>query len=165
MPKHCFSKQMRATEKARKNHEKVTSKNVTSNKKSSEKSAGNLGACAMTTQFLDNKNRTFKILLLWRLPRKTAFLDNFPLCPQGPPPQKRKFYFYCRLANRRLGSITLGPSPLARPYLRYANGTAADSALERLRLNIMADSMSPGGGTAAAAAVPVGPLDHGVVPL
>ena len=27
-----------------------------------------------------------------------TFLDDFPLCPQDPPPQKRKFYFYCRLA-------------------------------------------------------------------
>ena len=30
---------------------------------------------------------------------KTAFFKNdFPLFPQGPPPQKRKFYFYCRRA-------------------------------------------------------------------
>ena len=35
-PKHCFSKQMRATEKPRKSHEKVTSKNVTSNENSSK---------------------------------------------------------------------------------------------------------------------------------
>ena len=35
-PKHCFLKQMRATKKPRKSHEKVTSKNVTSNEKSSE---------------------------------------------------------------------------------------------------------------------------------
>ena len=39
-PKHCFSRQKRATKKAtekpRKSHEKVTSKNATSNEKSSE---------------------------------------------------------------------------------------------------------------------------------
>ena len=53
----------------------------------------------MTTKFLDNKICTFNILLSWRFPRKQAFLDDFPLCPQkAPPPQKRKFYFYCRLA-------------------------------------------------------------------
>ena len=57
-----------------------------------------LGACAMTTKFLDNKISTFKILLSWRFPRKQALLDDFPLCPQAPPPQKRIFYFYCRLA-------------------------------------------------------------------
>ena len=45
-----------------------------------------LGACAMTAKFLDNKICTFKILLLWRFPRKQAFLDDFPLCPRGPPP-------------------------------------------------------------------------------
>ena len=32
-------------------------------------------------------------------PTKNSVLDDFPLCPQGPPPpQNRKFYFYCRLA-------------------------------------------------------------------
>ena len=35
-PKHCFSKEMRATKKPRKSDGKVTSKNVTSNEKSSE---------------------------------------------------------------------------------------------------------------------------------
>ena len=53
----------------------------------------------MTTKFLDNKISTFKILLSWRFLRKTAFFDDLPPCPQGPPPpQKRKIYFYCRLA-------------------------------------------------------------------
>ena len=32
-------------------------------------------------------------------PTKNSILDNFPLCPPAhPPPEKRKFYFYCRLA-------------------------------------------------------------------
>ena len=59
-----------------------------------------LGACAMTTKFLDNKNRTFKILLPWRFPRKTAFWTNFLSAPKPPPPplNKQKNYFYCRLA-------------------------------------------------------------------
>ena len=40
-----------------------------------------IGACAMTTKFLDNKICTFKIVLSWRFPRKTAFWDDFPLLP------------------------------------------------------------------------------------
>ena len=32
-------------------------------------------------------------------PTKKSILDNFPLCPsRPPPPENRKFYFYCRLA-------------------------------------------------------------------
>ena len=42
----------------------------------------------MTTKFLDYKIRTFKILLSWRFPRKTAFSDNSPLCPHAQPPSK-----------------------------------------------------------------------------
>ena len=52
----------------------------------------------MTTKFLDNKICTFKLLLSWRFAQKQVFLDDLPLCPQAPPPQKRKCYFYCRLA-------------------------------------------------------------------
>ena len=40
----------------------------------------------MTTKFLDNKICTFKILLSWRFPRKTAFLDNSPLYPHARTP-------------------------------------------------------------------------------
>ena len=57
-----------------------------------------LGACAMTTKFLDNKIFTFKILLSWRFPRKIAFWTIFLSAPLPTPPEKRKFYFYCRLA-------------------------------------------------------------------
>ena len=53
-----------------------------------------IGACAMTTKFLDNKICTFKILLSWRLPRKTAFLATFPLCPQAPPPLKSANFIF-----------------------------------------------------------------------
>ena len=48
----------------------------------------------MTTKFLDNKICTFKILLSWRFPRKTAFWDDFPVCPQGAPPSKRKTFIF-----------------------------------------------------------------------
>ena len=58
-----------------------------------------IGACAMTTKFLENKICTFETLLSWRFPRKTAFLDDFPLCPKAPPSKTNaNFYFYCRLA-------------------------------------------------------------------
>ena len=36
-------------------------------------------------KFLDNKISTFKNILSWRFLRKTAFWDDFPLCPQAPP--------------------------------------------------------------------------------
>ena len=42
----------------------------------------------MTTKFLD-----------MAFPTKNSVLDDFPLCPPlPPPPQSRKFYFYCLLA-------------------------------------------------------------------
>ena len=52
----------------------------------------------MTTKFLDNKICTFKILLSRRFPQKLAFWTIFLPAPKAPPSQKRKFYFYCRLA-------------------------------------------------------------------
>ena len=62
-----------------------------------------LGACAMTTKFLDNKKFAFSKFYFCRgvSHQKKSVLDDFPLCRQGPPPpppQKRIFYFYCRLA-------------------------------------------------------------------
>ena len=52
------------------------------------------GACAMRTKFLDNKIRTFKILLSWRFPRKTAFCTIFLSALEAPPPlKKRKLFF------------------------------------------------------------------------
>ena len=44
------------------------------------------GACALTTEFLDNKVCTFKVLLSWRFRRnkqKSAFLDDFLSAPQN----------------------------------------------------------------------------------
>ena len=45
-----------------------------------------VGACAMTTKFLDNKIFTFKILLSWRFPRKKRFgqFSSLPPCPSLP---------------------------------------------------------------------------------
>ena len=53
----------------------------------------------MTTKCLDNKICTFKILLSWRFPRKTAVWTIFLSVPQGPP-QKAKILFL--LSSRRL---------------------------------------------------------------
>ena len=52
-----------------------------------------IGACAMTTKFLDNKICTFEILLSWCFPRRIAFLDRVPLCPQCPPLKSTNFIF------------------------------------------------------------------------
>ena len=40
---------------------------------------------------------------------KNSVVDDFPLCPQGPPLKNRKFYFYCRLAvsDLRGGEISI----------------------------------------------------------
>ena len=57
-----------------------------------------LGACAMTTKLLDCKICTFKILASWHFTRKTASLDDFPLCPH--PPSKTQILFL--LSSRRL---------------------------------------------------------------
>ena len=65
----------------------------------------------MTTKFLDNKIRTFKNLLSWRFPppppkKKQCFWTIFLSACNAHPPQKRKFYFYCRLAvsEKRMGA-------------------------------------------------------------
>ena len=79
----------------------------------------------MTTRFLDNKICTFKILLSWRFPRKIAFLDDFPQCPPGPPPpQKREFYFYCRLAVSEI----MG-SPILRRLADFGNSFALKASV------------------------------------
>ena len=52
-----------------------------------------LGACTMTTKFLNNKICTFIILLSWHFPRKQALLDDSPLCPKAPPLKSENFIF------------------------------------------------------------------------
>ena len=51
-------------------------------------------ACAMTTKFLDNKFSTFNFFWSWRFPWKTVFSDDFPLCPQPPPPPKSANFIF-----------------------------------------------------------------------
>ena len=53
-----------------------------------------LGACVMTTDFLDNKICTFKTLLSWHLPRKNSVFGQFSsMPPMPPPPQNGNFIF------------------------------------------------------------------------
>ena len=52
-----------------------------------------IGACTMTTKFLDNKIFTFKILLSWRFPRKIAFWTIFLPAPLPTPPWKAQILF------------------------------------------------------------------------
>ena len=53
-----------------------------------------LGACAMTTIFLNNIICTFQILLSWRFSqKKKRVLDDFPLCPLCPPLKTANFIF------------------------------------------------------------------------
>ena len=61
-----------------------------------------VGACAMTTKFLDNHICTFQILLSWRFQRKTAFLTIFISAPNAPPPPKKKLQILFLLSSRRL---------------------------------------------------------------
>ena len=71
----------------------------------------------MTTKFLDNKICTFKILLSWRFPRKTAFWTIFLSDPKPPPPpHNRKFYFYCRLAVSDRGLYRIFVSRLSEGF-------------------------------------------------
>ena len=75
-----------------------------------------LGACAMTTESLDNSICDFKILLSSRFPRIEAFWTIFLSAPNSPPPpQNRKFYFYCRLAVSDLWARGDLPGKLAVP--------------------------------------------------
>ena len=59
----------------------------------------------MKTKSLRNDNKISRrfallnILSSWRSPpKKNSVLDDFPLPSMPPPPQKRKFYLFCRLA-------------------------------------------------------------------
>ena len=56
----------------------------------------------MTTNFLDNKICTFKILLSWRFPqrKKNSVFQQFSSLPQAPPPSKAQILFL--LSSRRL---------------------------------------------------------------
>ena len=59
-----------------------------------EKTLRILGACAMTTKFLDNKICTIKISFSWLFPRKATFLDISPLCPHAPTPLKSANFIF-----------------------------------------------------------------------
>ena len=52
-----------------------------------------IGACAMTTKFLDKKICTFKIVLSWCFPRKIAFWTIFLSAPKAPPSKSENLIF------------------------------------------------------------------------
>ena len=87
----------------------------------------------MTTKIFDNRFRTFKILLSWRFPRKAAFWDNFPVCPQGPAPSKAKSLFL--LSSRRLNcgtnwrcpAVQMGGVPRDLPFFKAWPGRQSDT--------------------------------------
>ena len=63
-----------------------------------------VGACAMTTKVCRQQKVHFQNSIVVAFPMRKGVLDNFPLCPPAhPPPEKRKFYFYCRLAFSGIG--------------------------------------------------------------
>ena len=68
----------------------------------------------MTTKFLDNNILTLKILLSLRFPRKIAFWTIFLSAPLPTPPEKRKCYFYCRLAFSELQNPELQKATIQR---------------------------------------------------
>ena len=53
-----------------------------------------VGACAMTTKFLDNKICTFKILLSWRFPRKKHVFGRFASLPPNPHPLRKANFIF-----------------------------------------------------------------------
>ena len=64
-----------------------------------------VGACAMTTNVLDYQSCTFKMLLSWDFSRKTAFLDDFPLCLQCPTPIKETQIIFCIVVSLSLNFV------------------------------------------------------------
>ena len=58
----------------------------------------NLGACAMTTKFLDYTICTFEILLSWRFPEKKQRFWTVHLSTPTPNPLKMQIFLCCRLA-------------------------------------------------------------------
>ena len=65
------------------------------------------------------------------IPTKTAFLDDFPLCVQGPPPPKAQILFL--LSSRRLWetadslSISWGKKRLNREFSQRRNRQVTDN--------------------------------------
>ena len=88
-----------------------------------------LGACAMTTNFSTIKF-VVSIFIAMAFPKKNSVfgrLSSLPPMP-CPPPQKRKFHFYCRLA--------VSETPKNTSHSR------TDTKLERLRYGEECASMS-----------------------
>ena len=84
----------------------------------------------MTTKFLDDKVCTFKILLSWRFPRKQAFLDDFPLCPQSPPPLKSEHFIFI-VVSPSLNSQPPEHSRIPSPSVRLGTPLFSEVVPER----------------------------------
>ena len=88
----------------------------------------------MTTKFLNNKMFTFKILLSWRFPRKQAFLDDFPLCPQGPPPPLESANFIFIVVSLSLIFISRDTSSVSQnSFVLVLVGGIAQSSRDTLQ--------------------------------
>ena len=72
----------------------------------------------MTTKFLDNNICTFKILLSWRFPRKTAFFDNSPLDPHVQPLKSANFIFIVVSQSMNSGCLQCWKRSFADSRLR-----------------------------------------------
>ena len=70
--------------------------------------------CTTTTKFLDNKICTFKILLSWRFPRKTAFWTILLSDPLSLPPSKSQIFIFIVVSPSLIfGGVNLDV-PIAR---------------------------------------------------
>ena len=102
-----------------------------------------LGACAMTTKFLDNNICTFKILLSWHFPRKkkTAFWTIFLSAPKAPSPQKTNILFL--LSSRCLWTLTFakcGPTPYSASLWRLPNSMHTKGSCNNMLLRRFSNS-------------------------
>ena len=77
-----------------------------------------VGACAMTTKFLDNIISTFKILLSWRFhekKKKNSVFGRFSSLPPRPPPLKSEHFIFIVVSP----SLSIGGCALRGSHLQF----------------------------------------------
>ena len=79
-----------------------------------------IGACPMTTKFLDNKIALSNFIVV-AFPRKTAFLTIFLSAPRRPPPSKSENFIFI-VVSPSLKNKMVWCNP------RSSNGTSRDGA-------------------------------------
>ena len=97
---------------------------------------------------LRNDNRTsrlkklhFRNCTVVATKKKNSVLDDFPLCPQSPPPpQNRKFYFYCRLAISERIAPFRGERP---PHLCEPWGVPLTLPAQKVEANLEGIASTP----------------------